>query len=92
MADISITQQHDLAPPAARAAAQKVADRLAGEYGLACTWVGDALHFRRSGVKGVLTLGENQAALRLQLGFMMGAFASAIEQKAVDSMRKTFTA
>ena len=34
MSEISITQQHSLSQEAARAAAQKVADKLAGEYGL----------------------------------------------------------
>lgn len=90
MADISITQQHSLTQPAARAAAQKVADKLAGEYGLDCTWDGDVLRFARNGVEGMLTLGERQAALRIKLGFLMSAFASTIEQKVAESMRKTF--
>ena len=92
MADINITQQHQLSQPAARAAAQKVADKLAGEYGLDCHWDGDVLRFERSGVEGALTLGERQAALRIKLGFLMSAFAATIEQKVADSMRKTFTA
>jgi putative polyhydroxyalkanoate system protein len=49
------------------------------------------LRFARSGVEGALTLGERQAALRIQLGFLMSAFASTIEQKVAESMRKTFT-
>lgn len=92
MADISITQQHSLTHPAARAAAQKVADKLSSEYGLQCRWDGDVLRFERSGVEGALTLGERQAALRIKLGFLMSAFASTIEQKVAESMRKTFTA
>jgi len=90
MADISITQQHTLSPPAARAAAQKVADKLASDYGLDCRWDGDVLRFERSGVEGMLTLGEQQAALRIKLGFLMGAFAPTIEQKVTESMRKVF--
>jgi putative polyhydroxyalkanoate system protein len=90
MAEISITQQHSLSPDAARAAAQKVADKLAGEYGLNCKWNGDVLRFDRSGVEGTLALGERQAALRIKLGFLMSAFASTIEQKVADSMRKVF--
>lgn len=90
MTDISITQAHDLTPPAARAAAQRVADKLTRDYGLACIWEGDVLRFERSGVEGALTLGERQAALRIKLGFMMSAFASTIEQKVTESMRKTF--
>jgi len=92
MADISITQQHNLSQDAARAAAQKVADKLAGDYGLACKWEGDVLRFERSGVEGSLALGQQQAALRIKLGFLMSAFAPAIEQKVGESMRKTFKA
>ncbi|WP_296946550.1 polyhydroxyalkanoic acid system family protein [uncultured Massilia sp.] len=92
MADISITQQHGLDQPAARAAAQRVADKLAGEYGLQCRWDGDVLRFERSGVEGMLMLGERQAAVHIKLGFMMQAFAPMIEQKVADSMRKTFAA
>ena len=90
MADISITQQHSLSPDAARTAAQKVADKLAGEYGLNCKWEGDTLRFDRSGVEGSLALSERQAALRIKLGFLMSAFAAPIEQKVADSMRKVF--
>ena len=91
MPDISITQAHSLSQTDARAAAQKVADKLAREYGLNCTWDGDVLRFARTGVEGALTLGERQAALRIKLGFLMSAFASTIEQKVVESMRKVFT-
>jgi putative polyhydroxyalkanoate system protein len=92
MPDISITQPHSLSQPAARAAAQQVADKLVREYGLTCKWEGDVLRFARSGVEGALTLGERQAALRIKLGFLMSAFASTIEQKVAESMRKTFNA
>jgi putative polyhydroxyalkanoate system protein len=49
------------------------------------------LRFARSGVEGALTLGERQAALRIKLGFLMSAFASTIEQKVAESMRKVFS-
>jgi putative polyhydroxyalkanoate system protein len=91
MADISITQQHSLSPDAARSAAQKVADKLAGDYGLSCKWEGNVLRFDRSGVEGSLALEERQAQLRIKLGFLMAAFASTIEQKVAESMRKVFT-
>jgi len=90
MADISITQQHSLSPDAARTAAQKVADKLSGEYGLHCKWEGNILRFDRSGVEGSLALDERQAALRIKLGFLMSAFAATIEQKVAESMRKVF--
>ena len=90
MSDINITQPHNLSPDAARAAAQRVADKLAGDYGLQCRWDGDVLRFDRTGVEGALTLGARDAAVHIKLGFMMGAFGPTIQQKVTDSMRKVF--
>ena len=92
MAEIHIVQEHQLSPENARAAAQQVADKMAGEYGLACRWDGDVLRFERSGVEGALALGGQRAAMRIKLGFMMGAFAPAIEAKVAESMRRVFGA
>jgi putative polyhydroxyalkanoate system protein len=92
MAEISIVQQHQLSPNKAREAAQQVAERIAGEYGLACKWDGDVLRFERSGVEGSLTLDEQRAAMRIKLGFPMSALAPAIETKIADKMRKVFGA
>jgi putative polyhydroxyalkanoate system protein len=92
MADISIVQEHGLNPSMARAAAQKVADKISAEYGLDCKWDGDVLRFERSGVQGSLTLEAQRAAMRIQLGFLMGAFAPAIEAKVAESMKKVFAA
>ncbi|CAN7543056.1 polyhydroxyalkanoic acid system family protein [Massilia sp. LjRoot122] len=90
MSEISIVQEHNLSPEQARAAAQQVAQRIAAEYGLACKWDGDVLRFERSGVEGALSLEDRQAAMRIRLGFFMGAFAPAIEAKVAEKMRKVF--
>jgi putative polyhydroxyalkanoate system protein len=92
MADISIVQAHRLSAEQARAAAGKVADKLARDYDLACNWEGNVLRFARSGVQGALTLHEQQAEMTIQLGFLMGAFASAIEAKVAANMRTVFGA
>ncbi|MFA6072064.1 MAG: polyhydroxyalkanoic acid system family protein [Janthinobacterium sp.] len=91
MADINIVQQHKLTAEKAREAAQQVADKLAQEYDLACAWDGDVLRFERSGVDGSLTLEKEQAQLQIKLGFMLSAFASTIEGKIAEKMRKVFT-
>lgn len=90
MADINIVQQHKLTAVKAREAAQQVADKLAQEYDLACAWDGDVLRFERSGVDGTLTLEKEQAQLQIKLGFMLSAFASTIEGKIAEKMRKVF--
>ena len=91
MADINIVQQHKLTAVKAREAAQQVADKLALESDLACAWDGDVLRFARSGVDGSLTLEKEQAQLHIKLGFMLSAFASTIEGKIAEKMRKVFT-
>lgn len=90
MSEISIVQEHNLSPQQAREAAQQVAQRIAAEYGLACQWDGDVLRFERSGVEGALSLEGQRAAMRIRLGFFMGAFAPAIEAKVADKMRRVF--
>ena len=90
MADIHIVQEHTLTPIKAREAAQKVADKMAEEYELECTWEGDVLRFERSGVSGSLTLAQEQALMDLKLGFLFSAFSAKIESKISESMRKVF--
>ncbi|UVW29655.1 polyhydroxyalkanoic acid system family protein [Massilia sp. H6] len=90
MSEISIVQEHNLSAEQARAAAQQVAQRISTEYGLECIWDGDVLRFERSGVEGALTLDRGRAALQIRLGFFMSAFASAIEAKVAEKMRKVF--
>ena len=92
MADISITQKHQLAHKKAKAAAQKVADKLEQEYDMTSEWDGDVLHFQRSGVTGKLTVLEDEAHLEIKLGFLLKAFASTIEEKVAAQMKKVFSA
>jgi putative polyhydroxyalkanoate system protein len=90
MADISIVQEHKLTHKKAREAAQKVADTIAGDYGMECEWDGDVLRFERSGVQGQLTLEKKKAEVFIRLGFLMSAFAPTIETKVAESMKKVF--
>jgi putative polyhydroxyalkanoate system protein len=90
MAEITIIQEHTLTPKKAREAAQKVAEKLADEYDLEWEWEGDVLHFERSGVQGNLTLNKKHAEMFIKLGFLMGAFASTIEAKVAENMKKVF--
>ncbi len=90
MADISIVQEHKLTQKKAREAAQKVADAISGDYGIACEWDGDVLRFERSGVQGQLTLEKKKAEIFIRLGFIMSAFAPTIEAKVAENMKKVF--
>jgi putative polyhydroxyalkanoate system protein len=92
LADISITQAHQLPRQKARAAAHKMADQLAVEYEMALEWDGDVLHFKRSGVSGKLRVLEREATLEISLDFLFKAFAPSIEQKVAAKMKKLFGA
>lgn len=90
MTDISIVQAHSLSREQARAAAQRVADKMARDYSLACAWNGDVLKFERVGVQGTLTLQGQRAEMVISLGFPMSMMSAAIESKVADNMRKVF--
>lgn len=90
MADISIMQDHALSMEQARIAAQKVADQMVAEYEMVAEWSGDVLSFKRTGVSGTLSLAENHAHLEIALGFMLKGFASKIEEKVANNMKKVF--
>lgn len=91
MADISITQQHRLAPAEARAAAQQIVDQMAAEYEVTAGWEGDdVLVFARGGVSGRLTLLPSEAMLEISLGGFMKMFSPTIEEKVARKMKKVF--
>jgi len=90
-ADIRLAQSHALAPQAARAAAQKVADQLVAEYGMCCAWDGDVLLFSRGGVSGRLTLSAQLAQLEISLGFFLKSLVPSIEERIASKMRKIFS-
>jgi len=93
MADISITQPHKLGHKKAKAAAQKVADKLAEEYDIESEWEDeDVLLFKRSGVSGRLELYEHEAIIEINLGFLLKAFAGKIEDEVAKNMKKVFAA
>lgn len=72
------------------AAAQKVADQIAEEYGVSLEWEDDVLHFKRSGVTGKLVLTEHTAHMEITLGLMFKMFGSAIEEHVRANMKKVF--
>ncbi|MGZ3183174.1 MAG: polyhydroxyalkanoic acid system family protein [Telluria sp.] len=92
MATIHIVHAHTLTPKQARAAAQKVADKIAEDYDMDTEWEGDVLYFERSGVEGALTLETKSVEVEIQLGFLMSAFAGTIEDKIRENIDKVFGA
>lgn len=91
MADISYTQPHKLSHKKAKAAAQKVVDKLGEEYGVTAEWEGDVLNFQRSGVNGTLEVTPHEAQIDITLGFLLKAFSGTIEQHVQENMKKVFS-
>lgn len=81
MAVIDIQRTHKISLKSAKAAVEKVAKAIAKEYGVSHHWVGDELHFDRSGVKGRIAVAKNDVHVHVELGFLMGALKSTIERE-----------
>jgi putative polyhydroxyalkanoate system protein len=90
MADIELRRVHDLGIADARAAAERMADKLGREFGLKGTWHGDVLRFERPGVTGSLTLTDKDLRLSVALGFLLKAMRASIEQAVVQQLDSIF--
>jgi putative polyhydroxyalkanoate system protein len=81
MPQISIQRRHNLSHDEARAAAEKVAAHLKERFDLDYHWQGDVLQFNRTGVNGKMVVNPSDLRLDVQLGFMLGMFATSIERE-----------
>ncbi len=81
MAAIYLQRRHTLGLKKARQAAQKVADDMAESFAIESEWDGNALRFSRAGVSGSLTVSKDSVVLDAQLGLLLSAFASRIEER-----------
>lgn len=74
MPDIHIVRRHGATLARAKELAQQAADDLAREYDLVTRWVGNTLHFQRSGVQGAMHVDHERIDLEVTLGFLLKAF------------------
>ena len=88
MADIELHRTHHLGLKGARAAADKMAGRLADKFDLAGEWKGNTLHFSRSGVNGQLIVTDHDMNLAITLGFMLKMMKGPIEQSVHEQLDK----
>ncbi len=87
MAHISVERTHGLGKEAAREKADKLAEKLAAQYGLEPQWSGDTLNLKRSGVKGAVYVGDTTIRVDVELGLLMSAMSGTIKseiEKALD--------
>jgi putative polyhydroxyalkanoate system protein len=81
MSTIDIHRAHSLDKAHAREAAETLAKDLSRQFDVNYEWEGDRLRFKRSGVKGRLEISEQELHVHLELGLMLRAFKSRIEQE-----------
>lgn len=90
MADIDLKREHGLGLPAARKAAQKMAEDLGRKFNLVGSWTGDTLHFDRPGVAGTLALTDKDLHLSVKLGFLLKAMRGPIERAVHEELDSLF--
>ena len=81
MSVIDITRHHTLSHDDAMAIAENLAKSLAERFDVVYSWSGDTLNFKRSGVKGELTVEPALIHARMELGFLLRPFKGRIEQE-----------
>ena len=92
MADIELNRTHHLGLKGARAAADKMAEKLGEKFDLSGDWQGDTLHFQRPGVNGRLTVTDHDMDLQVTLGFMLKMMKGPIEKAVHEQLDKVLDA
>ncbi|MCU1748986.1 polyhydroxyalkanoic acid system family protein [Pseudomonas sp. 6D_7.1_Bac1] len=88
MAHISVERAHGLGKEAAREKADKLAEKLAAQYGLVPHWSGDTLNLKRSGVKGAVHVGDTSIRIDVELGLLMSAMSGTIKSEIERALDK----
>ena len=96
MSEIRIERTHQLGLARAREMAVRWQDQAMEKYGMRCRYEAgeeqDCLHMERSGASGELVISAKHLSVRLELGFLMSAYAGMIEsqmQKNLDELLGT---
>jgi putative polyhydroxyalkanoate system protein len=90
MSDIHIRRDHDLGLEQAREVAARWADEVERKFQMHCSVLAgefsDTVEFRRSGVKGTLTVAPDHFELEARLGLLLGVFAKTIEAEILKNL------
>jgi putative polyhydroxyalkanoate system protein len=90
MSDINIRRKHGKSIKEARQAAEHLAGELQDDLDMSYSWDGDVLNFQRPGVKGQLTMDDQEVAIQIKLGLLYSAFKPMIEQEVHKFFDKNF--
>ncbi len=81
MSSIDIRYPHNCPQEQARAAVERVADKLQERFEISCAWNENALEFYRSGVNGEIRLLQEEVHVVMNLGFMLSMLRGPIESE-----------
>jgi len=81
MAKIDIRRPHALTLAQAKKQADAMAGHLKEEFDLESTWDKEKLHFKRSGVDGVMTVSGKDVHVLAELGFLVSFLKPKIERR-----------
>ena len=88
MSTVVVERSHTLGRDAARAKAQRIAERLAEQYNVRYAWQGDRLQVRRTGASGSIAVEENLVRDELKLGLLLSGLRGTIEREIEQALDK----
>ncbi|WP_166358125.1 polyhydroxyalkanoic acid system family protein [Pseudomonas akapageensis] len=88
MTQISVERKHSLGREAAKQKAGVLVEKLAREYGLQATWVGDTVEVKRSGANGTVRIGDDTIRIDLKLGMMLSIMGASIKSEIERALDK----
>ncbi len=92
MSEIRIRRSHHFTHAEAKKGADRVAASLKERFGLTGSWKGDELHFKGSGIDGVLRIEAKAVEIDAKLGFMLALMKPVIEASIHENLDKLFAA
>jgi putative polyhydroxyalkanoate system protein len=90
MPSIDIVQPHDKSMKDAKAAVDRVADKIAERFQVDCGWKGNTMEFKRSGVTGEITVAKDEVRVVVNLGFLLSALKGPIESEIHRVLEREF--
>ena len=81
MPSIEIRREHGKTIEDARAAVERVANKIAERFDVEYGWDGNTLHFKRSGVDGRIALQPGAVHVTATLGMLFSAMKGTIESE-----------
>jgi putative polyhydroxyalkanoate system protein len=90
MPSIDIHRRHDKSMKEAKAAVERVAEKIAQKFDVECGWEGNSLAFERSGVNGTISLAKGEVRVVVNLGFLLMALRGPIETEILKVLDREF--